>query len=107
VPMSVRGLNLIVPEKRDPEPDRVVAAWTSRGGAVMRLGRFWEPPALDPATVRIYGNDTFALVLAQRLKLHLVSPPDDLLVHLAPAWLKRAIEVRQLAEWASFSYRAL
>jgi len=24
--------------------DRVVEAWTSGGGTVIRLGRFWEPP---------------------------------------------------------------
>jgi ATP-grasp domain, R2K clade family 2 len=102
--LSVRGLILVVPEKRDPERDRVVEAWTSSGGTVIRLGRFWEPPILDPKAVRIYGNDTFALVLAQKLGLHLVSPPDDLLAHLTPEWLKRRIEIRQLAEAASFSY---
>jgi hypothetical protein len=54
--LSVRGLTLLVPEKRDPERDRVGEARATAGGTVMRLGRFWDPPALNPATVRIYGQ---------------------------------------------------
>ncbi len=73
---------LVIPAGADPERDHVALAWTAEGGAVLRLDRFWEPPALETARVRLYGNDTFCLVVAEVLGLVLVSPPDDLLLHL-------------------------
>ena len=62
-----KGLTLVIPDKPDVERDAVAASWHAQGGTVLRLGRFWEPPALDVATIRVYGNETFALVLAQKL----------------------------------------
>ena len=74
-----KGLTLLIPDKSDVERDAVAAAWERAGGEVLRLGRFWEPPSLEAASVRVYGNDTFGLVLAQKLGLALISPADDLL----------------------------
>jgi hypothetical protein len=65
----MRGLTLLIPEKADVERDAVAAAWTAGGGRVQRLGRFWDPPPLEPESVRVYGNDSFCLVLAQKLGL--------------------------------------
>ena len=64
----------------------------------MLLGRFWEPPSLDPASVRCYGNDTFCLVLAQKLGLELVSPPDNFLTSVPEALLKRSLTFIPLAD---------
>ena len=96
--MDVTDLVLLTPAKADPERDAVARAWQRHGGRVLRLDRFWEPPAFDPATVRLYGNDTFCLVLAQVLRLVLLSPPDDLLARLDPVWTRRRLQVSTLAE---------
>ena len=72
--MNYRNLTLIIPDKPDPERDSVANAWENSGGTVLRLGRFWDPPELISADVRVYGNDTFCLVLAQKLCLDLISP---------------------------------
>jgi hypothetical protein len=98
------NLNLVMPDKADPERDQVAAAWESAGGVVTRLGRFWEPPDLRREAVRVYANDTFALVLAQKLGLTLVSPPDDLLVHLPQEWLLRHVRIMTFDQTATLSY---
>lgn len=92
------GLTLLVPERSDVERDAVAAAWQAGGGELLRLARFWQPPELARERVRVYGNDTFCLVLAQKLELELVSPADDLLGQLEPALLGRTIELLPLAE---------
>ncbi|WLQ17374.1 ATP-grasp domain-containing protein [Hahella aquimaris] len=96
-PATLAGLTLVIPEKSDPERDSVAAAWSAAGGEVSRLGRFWEPPSYDPAKVRVYGNDTFALVLAQKLGLDLISPADDLLVQLPQQALQRSVTLLPLS----------
>jgi hypothetical protein len=101
-----RNLNLVLPDKHDMERDQVAEAWTAQGGIVTRLGRFWDPPALDPRAVRIYANDTFALVVAQKLNLSLVSPDDDLLARLPSSLLKREITIRQLGDSSAWTYPA-
>jgi hypothetical protein len=78
----------LIPEKADPERDVVARAWEVAVGPVLRIGRFWDPPAVDRGAVRVYGNDTFCLVLAEKLGLALVSP-DDHLVMTAPQELLR------------------
>ena len=93
------GLVLVVPEKPDSERDAVCSTWAEGGGAVERLGRFWAPPQLDPSAVKIYGPDTFALVVAQKLGLELICPADDLLASTPVQFLKR--EVRRVALSAS------
>ncbi len=97
-------LLLIIPDKRDIERDAVAEAWQENGGDILRLGRFWEPPVLEVSQVRLYGPDTFCLVLAQQLNLDLVSPTDDLLIHLDEKWLKRQIQVHPLQQVARLDF---
>jgi hypothetical protein len=97
-------LTLLIPERGDIERDAVADAWVRGGGTVLRVGRFWDPPAVDPERTRVYGNDTFCLVLAQKLGLELVSPPDDLLGRLEPALVGRAIEFMPLADIERLQY---
>ena len=93
VPFTARDLDLLISDKADEERDAVAAAWVAAGGQILTLGRFWEPPAVEPDRVRVYGNDSFCLVLAQKLDLELVSPADDLLLQLDPAMLGRSLRV--------------
>lgn len=102
--MSVAGLNLVIPDKSDPERDRVADAWVAAGGTVTRLGRFWDPPPLDKRSVRLYGNDTFVLVVAQKLGLEMVSPRDDLLAVLPAELLKRELHIRALGEASALQF---
>jgi hypothetical protein len=95
------GLTLLLPDKADAERDAVAREWEARGGTVLRLGRFWSPPDVDRERVRLYGNDTFCLVLAQKLGLTLVSPPDDLLLKVDASWLKREVHGATLEQVAS------
>jgi len=71
----------------------VAAAWP---GPVIRLDRFWEPPELERAKVRLYGPDTFCLVVAQKLDLDLISPADDLLLNAPASLLQRNLRVLTL-----------
>lgn len=80
-----------MPIKPDDERDAVASAWARAGGEVERLGRFWAPPDFQRERVRLYGNDAFCLVLAQKLRLSLVSPPDSLLLHIGERMLKRRL----------------
>jgi hypothetical protein len=90
---------LLVPEKTDGERDLVINTWQRLGGKVQRLERFWEKPAgLEGRKVAIYGNDTFAQVVAQVFGVQLLSPDDSLISHLSVAWTKRAIVIRTLAD---------
>ncbi len=91
---------MLIPDKLDPEREQVAEAWGKRNGRVIRLGRFWESPALDASSVRVYGNDTFCLVLAQILKLKLVTPDDDLPLKVPTEYLRRKI-VQSFVESAS------
>lgn len=103
---SGHGLTLLVPEKRDPEREAVDAAWVAAGGEVIRLGRFWEPPAVDRRRVRLHGGHGFALVLAQKLDLELVGPPDDLLARLPQRWTKRRVRTATLGDAAALTWPA-
>jgi hypothetical protein len=61
---------LLLPSKIDVERDAVAIAWQDAGGSIFRVDRFWEKPALpEGVAIAIYGNDTFALVLAQNWTL--------------------------------------
>lgn len=96
--MDVNGLNLLVSDKPDVERDALARAFEECGGAVHRIGRFWDPPAFEPATVRVYGADAFCLVLQQKLGFALCSPDDELLLRLPPDLLKRQLDRRTLAD---------
>lgn len=98
------GLTLLVPAKADLERDAVAREWEAGGGEVLRLDRFWSPPEVDRARVRLYGNDTFCLVLAQKLGLTLVSPPDDLLLQVDAALLKREVHGTTLERAATEAF---
>ena len=94
--MNLKGKILLIPDKADEERDAVASAWVKSGGKVIRLARFWDPPISDSESICIYGGSNFSLVVAQKLDLELVSPPDDLLVKLDPKWVKRKIFDRTL-----------
>jgi len=104
--LEVRDLTLVISDKPDPERDAVAAVWEAAGGEVLRLGRFWEPPPLDPDRVRVYGADAFCQVLAQKLALALVTPADDLLLHLSPGVVKRAVRAAKVSEVDSIVFPA-
>lgn len=104
VEMVAQGLTLVISDKADVERDVVAESWTRAGGDVLRLGRFWDPPALDPSTTRVYGADSFCQVLAQKLGLSLLSPPDDLLLHLPATVTKRTLSRVLVSDIASLAY---
>ena len=103
---TTSSLNLVVSDKSDPERDAVAESFARHGGTVIRLGRFWDPPAIDPSTVRVYGADSFCLVLQQKIGFALCSPPDDLLLHVPQAFLQRQLAKRTLADAQSLVYPA-
>lgn len=88
---ALKNLILLIPEKADAERAAVAAAWQASGGKVITLGRFWEPPPI-PLGVRVYGDHLFCHVLAQILGLKLISPADDLLLHVDQRCVKRKIQ---------------
>lgn len=104
--MLTIGLNLLISDKPDVERDGLAEAFARQGGVVQRIGRFWAPPTFDPATVRVYGADSFCLVLQQKLGLRLTSPDDELLLSVPPEFLQRQIARRTLAEAASLGFPA-
>lgn len=91
-------LCLVLPDKPDLERDRVAEAWRRGWGEVLPLGRFWDPPPLDASRVRLYGPDTFCLVLAQRLDLTLLCPPDGALAALPREQTLREIVLLPLSD---------
>lgn len=103
--MNLQERTLLIPEKADIERDAVATIWADAGGNVMRLGRFWDPPeSLIPSQVTLYGNDTFCLVLEQKLGLSLISPPDDLIKKIDRKWLQRDISVLSLEKAYSVAF---
>lgn len=102
--MATEGLTLLIPAKADPERDAVAAAWERAGGVVVRLDRFWDPPPLNTQQVRVYGNDSFCLVLQQKLDLDLVSPADDHIFSVPDAALRRSISKQTIDDAAKLKY---
>jgi len=100
------NLILLIPDKRDVERDAVAQAWEAAGGEVVRVGRFWDPPAVDAERVRVYGNDTFCLVLAEKLGLDLVTPDDRLMCAAGPALLRRTLAVESLGDALQIGFPA-
>ncbi len=85
---ELSGLTLLIPDKPDVERDSVASAWASKGGTVRRLAKFWEPPDVPPSSVRVYGPDTFGLVLAEIYGLSLLEPSQEVALQM-PADLAR------------------
>jgi len=83
---------LLIPEKTDVEFEAVASILTARGGKIKRLGKYWiKDETIAKLPLAIYGNQTFAMVLAQIYKKTLISPDDTLIARLAPQWVKRVI----------------
>ncbi len=106
VERAAQGLTLVISDKPDIERDAVAASWVDAGGDVLRLGRFWDPPVLDPSSTRVYGADSFCQVLAQKVGLSLLSPPDDLLLHLPATVTKRTLSRTIAGDVMSLTYPA-
>lgn len=98
-----KSLTLLIPEKVDAERGSIAAAWRSLGGNVITLGRFWDLPPL-PYGIRVYGDHVFCHVLAQQLGLTLISPADDLLLHIDHQWIKRALNRTMLDRMRSIPF---
>lgn len=102
--MSASGLVLLVPDKPDAERDALANTWEQHGGKVLRLGRFWDPPALDVKNIRVYGSTSFVSVLQHKLGFELCTPADDLILFLPPEVLKRRIQKGRLRDAEHLQY---
>jgi hypothetical protein len=102
--MKTAGLNLLISDKPDLERDSVAECFASHGGAVHRIDRFWDPPIFDPPTVRLYGADSFCLVLQQKLGLSLCSPDDELLLRVPSEFLKRRVTHQPLGVSSAITF---
>jgi hypothetical protein len=56
------------------------------------------------SSVRVYGADSFCLVLQQKLGFGLCSPDDELLLDVPSAFLKRQVTRQRLGEIAAFTF---
>jgi hypothetical protein len=101
---NASGLTLLIPDKPDAERDAVANVWEHHGGEVLRLGRFWDPPALDANRIRVYGGTSFVFVLREKLGFDLCTPADDLILSLPPEALKRQVQKHRLEEVEHFAY---
>lgn len=101
------NLVLLIPEKADPEREAVAQAWEAADlGRVLRIGRFWDPPSVEKGAVRVYGNDTFCLVLAEKLELTLVTPDDHLIARAPEHLLQRQVGVSTLGAVSGHKFPA-
>ncbi len=92
---------LLIPEKTDIEFEQVFATWSNNGGLIKRLGKYWiKDETLLNKKIAIYGNQTFAFVLAQIYGVELLSPDDTLIARLDAKWTKRNIQLRSIGEIA-------
>lgn len=90
---------LLIPEKTDIEFEQVFASWTNKGGQIKRLGKYWiKDEELAKQKIAIYGNQTFAFVLAQIYNVELLSPDDTLITRLENKWVKRSVQRRQIGQ---------
>ena len=92
-----KSITLLIPEKADPEFEQVFETWTTNGGQIKRLGKYWiKDDELAQQKIAIYGNQAFAFVLAQIYNVELISPDDTLIVRLDNKWTKRNIQLKQI-----------
>ena len=94
-----KGIILLIPEKTDPEFEEIFAAWAHSGREIRRLGKYWvKDEELAKNNIAIYGNQAFALVLAQIYDVELISPDDTLIVRLEKEWTKRNIQLMKISQ---------
>ena len=96
---------LVIPEKMDTEFEQVFVAWANKGGVIKRLGKYWiKEDILTEHPIAIYGNQTFALVLAQIYEVELLFPDDTLIARLEEKWTRRHIELKQIDQIAENNF---
>lgn len=100
------GMALLIPDKDDVERDAVANVWSKNGGELLRIAKFWNPPLLDGKEIRIYGNNMFCLILAEKLGMDLVFPEDDFLIKIDQQWTNRWINIMTLSESRNISFPA-
>jgi len=94
-----KSIILLIPEKADIELEQVFSTWTENGGRIKRLGKYWiKDEALVNQRIAIYGNQAFALVLAQIYNVELLTPDDTLIARLENIWTKRNIQLKQIGQ---------
>jgi hypothetical protein len=92
-----RSITLLIPEKTDVEFEQIYATWSNSIREIKRLGKYWiKDEDLAKRKIAIYGNQTFALVLAQIYEVELLSPDDALIARLDNKWTKRTIELKTI-----------
>jgi hypothetical protein len=93
------SVTLLIPQKTDIEHEQVFAAWIKNGGQIKRLDKFWiKDEELARQKIAVYGNQAFALVVAQIYNVELLSPDDTLIARLKSKWTKRTIQLRQIGQ---------
>jgi len=90
---------LLIPQKTDHESEQVLRAWINKKGELKKLGKYWiKDENLIARNIAIYGNQTFALVLAQVYNVELISPDDKMIATLNKIWTKREITIKTIAD---------
>ena len=98
-------VTLLIPKKTDIEHDQMFSAWIKHGGRIKRLDKFWiKDEELVNQKIAIYGNQAFALVVAQIYDVELLSPDDSLIARLENKWTKRTIQLKQLGQLADSDF---
>jgi len=88
---------LLIPEKTDVEFEQIYATWANSIREIKRLGKYWiKDEELAKRKIAIYGNQTFALVLAQIYEVELLSPDDTLIARLDNKWTKRTVTLKKI-----------
>lgn len=88
---------LLIPEKTDIEFEAVITSMHAGKGTTRKLGKYWvKDDTLTGKPLAIYGNQTFAMVLAQLYEKTLISPDDTLIARLPAKWTSRSIALKQL-----------
>lgn len=95
---------LLMPAKADAERYAVAEAWVQRGGEVRWLEKYWErDEELSARHLRVYGNDLFAILLADLYGLHLISPDEAEICELEH-WTKRRIALGSANDLSSSKF---
>lgn len=93
------SVTLLIPQKTDIEHEQMFSAWIKNGGQIKRLDKFWiKDEELTNQRIAIYGNQAFALVVAQIYNVELLSPDDSIIARLEEKWTKRSIQLKQIGQ---------